>query len=119
MVTEIVTTTSALTTAVKNAHDITTGLINTRKQNRLISTGQLNRLNISIQEAIVADRMKGMHTLETYGRNCLMDSYHQIEEHLNTPLGDMLLETIRDELRFYESCLIDFERSTRNGGGFR
>lgn len=113
---ELVTTTASLTTAFKNVYDISNGLFIMRKQHKLISAGQLRQLGIAINRALEEERMAGMHSLMTKGRNNLIDSFNQIQQYANTEFGDMLLETIRDEARYYKGYCDDYDRLTRPGG---
>lgn len=113
---ELIPTTASLTTAVKNVYDITLGLISTRKQNKLITAGQLRLLGNAIHQAVEEDRMAGMHRLMVSGRNNLIESYNQISEFANTNFGDMLLETLRKECRYFDGYWESYDRLTIPGG---
>lgn len=113
---ELIPATASLTTAVKNVYDITTSLISTRKQNKLISTGQLRRLEVAIHHAVEEDRQSGLHQLMVSGRNMLMDSYSQISEYANTEFGDMLLDSLHREARYFADYWDDYSHLTRPGG---
>lgn len=106
---------ASVTTGVKNVYDIASQLIRARRQNRLINAGQLQQLNIAIQATLQADRIAAVHKLEGNAREFLIDTYKDIERYLNTPIGDMLLESLKREARFYDSCLYDYGRLTRPG----
>lgn len=112
----LIPTSASATTAVKNVFDIVTSLVSMRKKNKLITAGQLQQLGTAIRLAVEADRMAGMHTLMVNGRNKLMDSFNQIKDYANTPFGDMLLETVRDECRYYKGYCDNFDRLTKFGG---
>lgn len=113
---ELVTTTASITTAFKNVYDISNGLLLMRKQHKLISAGQLRQLSIAMNRALEEERMSGMHSLMTKGRGYLIDSMNQIQDYANTDFGDMLLETVRDEARYYSGYCEDYDRLTRPGG---
>lgn len=113
---ELITTTASLTTAFKNVYDISNNLIIMRKQHKLISAGQLRQLGVAISRAIEEERMAGMHSLMMKGRELLIDSFNQIQYHVNTDLGDMLLETVKEEARYYKGYWDDYDRLTRVGG---
>lgn len=113
---ELVTTTASLTTAVKNVYDISSNLIVMRKQNKLISAGQLRQLGVAISRVIEEERMAGMHSLMTKGRDLLVDSFKQIQDYANTDFGDMLLETIREEARYFKGYWDDYDHFTKPGG---
>lgn len=109
----MIPTASALTTTVKNVYDITTSMLSTRKQHKLVTAGQLQLLGNEIQRVLEEDRMAGIHLLESRGRNYLIDSYNQILEYANTEFGDMLMETLRKECRFFDRYCEDYERMTK------
>lgn len=117
---EIIPIAASLTTAAKNVYDISADMISTRKQNKLISSAQVRRLKIAIDEAIIRERettrSKGFHTLRTQKAGMLMQSYAQIEKYVNTPIGPLLLENIQDEARDLSGCIDAYDRSTRSGG---
>jgi len=113
---ELVTTTASLTTAVKNVYDISSNLIVIRKQHKLISAGQFRQLGVAISRVIEEERMVGMHSLMTKGRDLLIDSFKQAQDYANTDFGDMLLETIRDEARYFKGYWDDYDRFTKPGG---
>ena len=112
----LIPTTASLTTVFKNVYDITTGIIGSRKQNKLIAAGQLRLLGNAIQQAVERERMAGMHHLMVSGRKYLIDSYNQIKEYANTDFGDMLLESLQRECRYYYGYCEDYDRMTRMGG---
>lgn len=106
----------SVSTGLKNVFDIATHLIGIRRQNRMITSAQLERLNVAIQAAIQADRIAAVHKLESSARSFLIDTYRDIEEDLNTPIGDMLLESLQREAKAYSNCMSDFAYLTRPGG---
>lgn len=112
----LIPATASLTTVFKNVYDITTGIIGSRKQNKLITAGQLRLLENAIQQAVEQERMAGMHHLMVSGRNYLIDSFNQIKEYANTDFGDILLESLQMECRYYNGCCEDYNRMTRMGG---
>ena len=111
---------ASLTSAAKNVYDIATDMISTRKQNRLITSAQIRRFKNAIDEALERERQKarieGVHALETSARNMIIDSYKQVESYGNSPIGIMLLETVRDEMRFLQGYVDDYDRNTKVGG---
>ena len=113
---ELIPATASLTTAIKNVYDITTSMISTRKQNKLISAGQLCRLGNAIHQAVEEDRQSSMHQLMVSGRNMLIDSYKQISEYANTEFGDMLLDSLQKEFRYFTGYWEDYDQLTRPGG---
>lgn len=107
-----VTTVTALTTAVKNAVDVTNTMISVRKRNQLVTSAQIQYYKNTIRETLNADRMRAVHALTTNQRNYLIDSMKQVSEYVNTPIGPMLLETLRDEFRDLRRCIDDYTRLT-------
>lgn len=117
---ELISIAASLSSAAKNAYDITTDMISTRKQNRLITSAQIRRFKNAIDEALERERQKarieGVHALETSARNMIIDSYKQIETYANTPIGIMLMESVCSEMRYLQGCIEDYDRSMRVGG---
>ena len=111
----LIPTTTSFSVAAKNVYDITTSLISTRKQNKLIKAGQLRQLEIAIYSANKAYGQSCMHGLMNSSREYLIDSYNQISKYLNTDFGDMLLEMLRSELNYYKGYCDDFNRLIRLG----
>lgn len=113
---ELITSTSSLTTAVKNVYDITVSMISLRKQNRLISAGQLQLLKNAVQQAVEEDRITGMHYLMTHSRGLLVDSFNQVNVYANTDFGLILLESLKKEYFYFMKYCEDYDRLTRPGG---
>lgn len=113
MGTELVTVVSAATTGVKNICDITNQLINKRKQNKLITKGEMDCLKIKVNEAICQAKQNARHNFSLSAQDKLLESYTRIGEHdLNSPFGLIALELLRDELQAYILYGQDFDRLT-------
>ena len=113
---ELIPTTASLTTAIKNIYDITTSMISTRKQNKLITSGQLRQFEHAIQQAIEANRQAGMHRLMMHGRDLLAESEAQVSRYANTEFGDILLDSLHREYRYFLGYWEDYDRLTKPGG---
>lgn len=110
---------TSLTTAAKNVKDISTDLINTRKQNRIISAAQLRRMKNAIEEALERDRtenyLKGHHYLHKLSYAMLLDSYREYEPYANTVIGDLLLREIHQEALRLDEQISFYDRRSRMG----
>lgn len=113
---DLITTATSLTAAAKNVYDVASGMISSRKQNKLVTAAQVHRLENAIRQALEADRMAAIHALSNSERNYLIDSFNQIKDYANTPMGIMLLETVRDEARYMRGYIDDYDRLTKAGG---
>mgnify|MGYP006873121365 CR=1 FL=1 len=113
MGTELITTASAVTTGVKNVYDITTQLIRNRKQNKLITKGELQYLEVQMTKTIQLARQDARHKLSMSAQRNLEESYSHVAEcDPNSPLGQMALELLRSEWQAYLSYSRDFDELT-------
>lgn len=103
-----VTTVTAITTAVKNAVDVTNSMIGNRKQNKLVTKAQLQRLQTYVDRIIQEERMSAIHQLSMSAANKLEESYQKVAEHANSPLGIFLMETFKHEAYAYQRIIDDF-----------
>ena len=111
-------TIATVTTAVKNIHDIGTGISGFR-QRRQIAAGQEEHTRNRIRDALAQDHMSMRQELARQERRQLIEGYEEIEDMLDTPIGGALASSLAREARSYENTLSDFERLTKPGGGFR
>lgn len=116
MGTELITAVSAATTGVKNVYDITTQILRNRKQNKLITEGELEYLEVQIASAIQAAREDAKHALYISAQDKLWESCSRLREcDPNSLFGQLSLELIRDECQSYLSYGNDFDRLTSRG----
>jgi hypothetical protein len=50
------------------------------------------------------------------GRSMLIESYKQISDYANTDFGDMLLDSLKREARYFQGYCEDYDRLTKPGG---
>lgn len=103
-----ITTVTALSTAVKNVADVTTSMISSRKQNRLVAKGEIMRLEAYIQRVIYLTRMNAVRDLMGSAQANLIKSYENVKGYINSPIGGLLLETVNEEANAYRSYIDDF-----------
>lgn len=99
---------TALSMAVKSVCDVTNSMISTRKQNKLVSKAQIARLETYIDRVVTCERMVAYHELWNVASSNLVDSYEKIKGHENSPIGAILMESLRKEALAYDSILEDF-----------
>ena len=113
MGTELITAASAVTTGVKNVYDITTQLIRNRKQNKLITKGELQYLDVQITRTIQLVRQDARHRLSMSAMDKLEESYSRfVARDPNSTFGLMALELLRDEWQAYLTYNKTFDELT-------
>lgn len=113
---EIITTAAGATTVVNNAISIVDYIISNRKQNKIIKAAQIKQLEVAVYRVVQIKRANAMHELKAIARRHLIESYNEVKEYLNTPIGDLLLDSLRDEVEHFRCYYNDFDALT--GGGF-
>lgn len=98
---DLITKAANATTAVRNVCGIIGGLINLRMNNQRITPARILLLRESAEQAVALARIAGFHTLVTKARRNMVDSLEQIEKYRNTAIGDILLDSLRNEWESY------------------
>lgn len=113
---DLIPVTASLTQAAKNVIDVSTTLLSFRKKNKLISAGEARKLEQAILQALEAERQAQVHKLMMAGRSMVFESFAQYEPYANTPMGDFILESVRQEAKYMMECVDDYYHATRWGG---
>lgn len=117
MNTELMTVIASATTSAKNVYDLANQMVNKRKGNYLITRGELKMLEVAISRTIERERMSARHELGNTYITYMKESFENVKGiDVNSTLGLILLQEIRDEAQSYMEYLHDFNHLTNFRG---